>query len=210
MSEFSPLNSVGFPLMRANIDTDAIIPGIEMQKLSKTGLGQGLFANWRYLGESRDRVENPAFPLNDKAYQNARILLAGPNFACGSSREPAVWAIRDWGFRCVIAPGFGSIFYSNCFKNGLLPISLPLAQVKTLAAQTEKNSLNRIISVNLEARQVIAPNGELFPFTISEYYRSILLENIDPLSAVMKYREKIYEFQESDKTRRPWIYGSLT
>lgn len=122
MSEFAPLDSIGFPLMRANIDTDAIIPGMELLKLTETGLGAGLFANWRYLGDSQDRIENPEFPLNDAAYQDARILLAGPNFACGSSREPAVWALRGWGFHCVIAPGFGSIFYSNCFKNGLLPI----------------------------------------------------------------------------------------
>ena len=196
--------------MRANIDTDSIIPGMELLKLTNKGLGQGLFANWRYVGNSRDRIENPKFPLNDSAYQNARILLAGPNFACGSSREPAVWALRDWGFNCVIAPGFGSIFYSNCFKNGLLPISLPLEQVEILALQTEKKSLNRIISVDLEACQVFAPNGEQFPFTISEYYRSLLLEDIDPLSAVMKYKQKIHEFQETDKTLRTWIYSSLT
>jgi len=209
MSKFSPLDSIGFPLMRANIDTDAIIPGMELLKLTNKGLGPGLFANWRYLGDSQNRIANPEFPLNDSSYQNARILLAGPNFACGSSREPAVWALRDWGFLCVIAPGFGSIFYSNCFKNALLPVSLPLAQVETLAAQTEKNSPNRIISVDLEACQVIAPNGEQFPFAISEYYRSILLEDIDPLSAVMKYSESIHEFQKTDKTRRPWIYGGL-
>ena len=210
MSNFAPLESIGFPLMRANIDTDAIIPGTELMKLTRTGLGTGLFANWRYLGASKDRVINPEFPLNDAGYQEARILLAGPNFACGSSREPAVWAIRDWGFECVIAPGFGSIFYSNCFKNGLLPVSLPLEQVETLAVQTEKNSPDRVITVDIEACRVIATNGEHFQFDISKYYRSILLEDIDPLSAVMKYSDKIHEFQEADKVRRPWIYGGLT
>jgi 3-isopropylmalate/(R)-2-methylmalate dehydratase small subunit len=210
MSNFAPLESIGFPLMRANIDTDAIIPGTELMKLTKTGLGIGLFANWRYLGAGKDRVINPEFPLNDAAYQEARILLAGPNFACGSSREPAVWAIRDWGFDCVIAPGFGSIFYSNSFKNGLLPIELPLEQVETLAAQTEKNSPGRIITVDLENCQVIAPGGEQFHFEISKYYQSILLENTDPLSAVMKYSDKIHEFQETDKARRPWIYSGQT
>ena len=207
MSKFAPLESIGFPLMRANIDTDSIIPGMELAKLTNTGFGPGLFANWRYIGESLDRIENPDFPLNDKAYAGARILLAGPNFACGSSREPAVWALRDWGFSCVIAPGFGSIFYSNCFKNGVLPVTLPLAAVESLARQTEKGAADRSISVDLEKCMVTAPNGEACHFDISEYYRSILLEDIDALSAVMKYREQISEFQSLDRTRRPWIYG---
>ncbi|MGI9264600.1 MAG: 3-isopropylmalate dehydratase small subunit [Gammaproteobacteria bacterium] len=209
MSEFAPLKSVGVPIMRANIDTDALIPGAQPLKFREAGFGDGLFANWRYIGDASEKKENPDFALNDPAYQEAKILLSGPNFACGSSREQAVWALHDWGFRCVIAPGFGSIFYANSFRNGLLPIVLPESQVETLAEQTDKSSPDRTIAVDLVACQVIAPNGEAFPFTISEYYRSILLEGLDPLEAVMKYGETVRKFLDTDKTQRPWVYSGV-
>lgn len=209
MSAFTPLESVGIAVMRANIDTDALCPGAQPLKFREMGFGDGLFANWRYLGDASDKIENPDFPLNDPASRDAEILLAGPNFACGSSREQAVWALRDWGFRCVIAAGFGSIFYANSFKNGLLPVVLPVTQVEKLAAQTEKNAPDRTITVDLAACEVRAPNGETFAFTISEYYRSMLLEGLDPLEAVMKYGETVRGFIDTDRTLRPWVYSSV-
>lgn len=209
MSNFTPLVGIAIPLMVANVDTDIIIPGEELIRLSKTGLGPGLFASWRYLGSSNsDRIPNPEFVLNDPHYKDAKILLAGPNFACGSSREPAVWALRDWGFRCVIAPSFGSIFHSNCFKNGLLPIVLPIEQIETIAFQVINSKHKPELSVDLAACTLGTPQGATLTFEMSDFHRTMLLEELDPIEAVLRYQQQIDEFQKSDMIMRPWIYST--
>ena len=209
MNDFSPLISIAMPLMLPNVDTDAIIPGEELIQLSKTGLGPGLFASWRYIGsKKKERVPNPEFVLNNPRYKDAKILLAGPNFACGSSREPAAWALRGWGFRCLIAPSFGSIFYSNCFKNGLLPIVLPIEKIEKIAAQAEDPKNNPKVSVDLAACVISTPGGDTFTFGISDFFQMILLDGLNPIEAVLRYQEQIVEFQKSDGVRRPWIYSA--
>jgi len=148
-------------LPRVNVDTDCIIPGSELLKVAKTGFGEGLFAGWRYAkGAGGDRTEDPTFVLNREPYRGATILLAGRNFACGSSRETAVWALRDFGFRAVIAPSFGFIFYANCFQNGVLAVELDDSAVEALARQVEESGGHAPLTVDLETCRVVAPDGE--------------------------------------------------
>ena len=207
MDRFVKIKEVAAPLLQSNIDTDAIIPGNQLMRVSHSGFGGGLFANWRYRTETKgERAENPDFILNQAPYKQAKILLAGPNFACGSSRETAVWALRDWGFVCIIAPSFGDIFYANCFKNRVLPIMLDFAAVKAIAGQVEDSNGEGRVTVDLEHCLVTAPDGRQFAFSINDYFRNVLLQGLDPVSAVLQYETAISEFQEADRMRRPWVY----
>jgi 3-isopropylmalate/(R)-2-methylmalate dehydratase small subunit len=198
------ITSVAAPLLRANIDTDVIIPGHQLMKLSKTGFGEGLFYHWRFR---EDGTEDPEFVLNREPYRHARILLAEHNFACGSSREVAVWALRDFGFRCVIAPSFGAIFYANCFKNAFLPVVLPQPAVDTLARQTLQSEGRAVTTVDLVARQVVAPGGETFAFEVADLYRTMLLEGLAPITATLRFAREIEAYRSEDAKRRPWIYA---
>ena len=204
MEKFTIITGIAAPLMRRNIDTDAIIPGKELTKVAKSGYGEGLFGQWRYLDGKR--MENPDFILNKPVYRNTIILLAGANFGCGSSREAAVWALTDFGIRCVIAPSFGSIFYHNCFKNSLLPVILPNNQVEELARQVEQSDGNGLVTVNLESCKVISPNGQIIRFIVNKLQREMLLEGLDAIDATLRYEHKINVFQDGDKLKRPWIY----
>ena len=204
MQKFVKLTSVAAPLLRANIDTDAIIPGAQLLKQAKTGFGEGLFAEWRFNdATSPDRTEKPEFILNQEPYRDAEILLAGVNFA----REPAVWALRDFGIRCVIAPSYGAIFFANCFNNGVLPVVLPQAQVEELAAQVESGIGDKNVAVDLESCTVIAPDGQTFPFVIAANYRHALLDGLDAIDATLKFEADINEFDSRDREQRPWIYA---
>ncbi len=204
MEKFIKITGVAAPLMRRNIDTDAIIPGKEMTKVEKTGYGDGLFGQWRYT--DGNRKENPEFILNKAPYRNAIILLADANFGCGSSREAAVWALTGFGIRCVIAPSFGPIFYNNSFKNGLLPIILKDSQVHELARQVEESDGSGLVTVDLEKCQVTSPRKQVYPFTVNDIYRKMLLQGLDPIDATLQYESKIAAFQEKDRVNRPWIY----
>lgn len=207
MVAFRVLSGVAVPLLRANIDTDAIIPGDQLLRVGKSGFADGLFANWRFEDPtSESRAERPDFPLNQAAYRDAVILLAGPNFACGSSREPAVWALRDWGIRCVIAPSFGHIFYANCFNSGLLPVALPIEAVEAIARQVEAAQAAARVSVDLVARCVTAPDGSTYTFSIAETYRHMLLEDLDHIDAILRFESAIEAFQARDRIKRPWVY----
>src|SRR5690349_14377340 len=146
MDKFTTLTAVAAPLMRVNIDTDVIIPSKEMKGVTKTGLSVGMFANWRY-SDPVNRVENPDFVLNKEPTRHAKILLAGANFGCGSSREHAVWAMAEYGFRAVIAPSFGAIYYGNCVVNGILPVVLPDTAVEALAAWVEADPAKNLITI---------------------------------------------------------------
>ena len=158
MEKFVELNAIAAPLLEINIDTDVIIPSREMKRVSKQGLGEGLFAGRRYT-QPGGRDENPEFILNREPYRDAQILLSGSNFGCGSSREHAVWALSEWGIRAIIAPSFGAIFYGNCVRNGILPIELEDARVKEIAATVEAHPAENRITVDLERQQVIAAIG---------------------------------------------------
>ena len=204
MEKFTKITGIAVPLVRRNIDTDAIIPGKELTKVEKTGYGDGLFGQWRYLDGKRK--ENPDFILNRSPYRNAIILLADANFGCGSSREAAVWALTGFGIRCVIAPSFGPIFFNNSFKNGLLPVVLQDSQVHELASQVESSNGKAPVTVDLEKCQVTGPQKQVYQFTVNDIYREMLLQGLDPIDATLRYEPRIAAFQEKDMDDRPWIY----
>jgi 3-isopropylmalate/(R)-2-methylmalate dehydratase small subunit len=190
-------------LLRDNVDTDQIIPSREMKTVSQKGLAEGLFAGWRYTNPE-DRRENPDFVLNQVHKPRASILVSGLNFGCGSSREHAVWALGEYGFRVVIAKSFGEIFYGNCFRNGVLPISLSADEINLLA--THGDRLN--MTVSLEGRWVRCEQrpGWQASFEIGEYPRCLLLEGLDPISLTLRNADQIDLFLESDLRDRPWVY----
>ena len=188
-------------IMRNNIDTDQITPGHTGMKVQKSGFGEGLFFNWRYLA---DGSPNPDFVLNQRPFDRSKFLLTGPNFGCGSSREFAVWALRDFGIRAVIAASFGAIFTSNCFMNGVAPITLDEADVAAIADEITPE--NGDITVDMEAQQVISPSGRRYDFLLPALQRERLLEGLDSIDATLKRENEIAAFQRADKERRPWVY----
>lgn len=205
MEKFTRLTAIAAPLMRINVDTDAIIPSREMKRVSKIGLSEGLFAGWRYRAPG-SREENPEFVLNREPYRRAQILLTGANFGCGSSREHAVWALHEWGIRAIIAPSFGAIFYSNCVRNGIVPVVLAQDIVERLAAEVASAPAENRLTVDLEQCTVTAPDGEVHPFRIAPADREMLLEGLDAIAVTMKRDDEILAFQARDRLRRPWIY----
>ncbi len=204
MEKFTRLTAIAAPLLRINVDTDAIIPSREMKKVSKVGLKDGMFAGWRYR-DPVARSEDPDFVLNRPPYRDARILLTGLNFGCGSSREHAVWALHEWGIRCIIAPSFGAIFYGNCVRNGILPIVLDAARVEALAAQVERDPAQPL-TVDLVAGTITTPDGNSVGFDVPPADREMLLEGLDAIAVTLKLSAGIDAFQAADRARRPWIY----
>ena len=207
MTGMSPLRrhrGVAAPLMRINIDTDAIIPSREMKRVSKEGLGEGLFANWRY-SDVTTREEHPDFVLNQPAFRGASILIAGDNFGCGSSREHAVWALKDFGIRVIVAPSFGSIFYGNCVRNGILPIRSDQASVDNLAAEIEANP-GIEFEIDLPAQCLTTPLGNNVEFAISAADKQMLVEGLDGIAVTQKRDSAILEFIAKDRSVRPWAY----
>ena len=205
MQKFTTLTSVAAPLMRVNIDTDAIIPSREMKGVTKEGLSVGMFANWRY-SDVDAREENPEFVLNRAPFRDAEILLFGENFRCGSSREHAVWALKEWGIRCVIAPSFGTIFYGNCVRNGVLPVMLPEIVVKAFADIAERGEIDDQLTINLPEQKVIGFDGDAHPFEIAPADKEMLVEGLDPIGLTLKRDDEILAFQKQDQTERPWVY----
>ncbi|MBP7337556.1 3-isopropylmalate dehydratase small subunit [Niveispirillum sp.] len=201
MEKFTRLTGVAAPLFRANVDTDAIIPSREMKKVSKEGLGEGMFADWRY-SDVGARVENPDFVLNRPGFRQAPILLSGPNFGCGSSREHAVWALQDYGIRCVIAPSFGAIFQGNCVRNGILPLVLPEPSVAALARVERPQTL----TIDLAAQSVRVPDGTELPFTIAPADKEMLLEGLDAIGVTLKRLPVIQDFEGGYRARNPWLF----
>lgn len=189
MDKFAKIKTIATPLDRVNVDTDQIVPKQFLKLIQKSGFGKYLFFNWRF-----DENENPKknFILNDKKYQNSKILVTGDNFGCGSSREHAVWALKDYGFLVIIAPSFADIFYSNCFKNGILPIKLEEKIVKKL-----QNELGEI-EVDLE-NQILQTDNEQFSFDINSHKKKILLEGLDEISQTLQFEDKILEFEKKSK-----------
>lgn len=205
MDKFERLTAVAAPLVRANVDTDVIIPSREMKTVSKTGLADGLFAGWRYR-EIGGREPNPEFVLNRPGYADAKILLGGENFGCGSSREHAVWALREYGIRAVVAPSFAPIFAANCVRNGLVPARLPSGHVRALAEIVAADPVRNTVTVDLVARTVAAPGAGPFAFEIGDEPRAMLLEGLDGIDLTLKHRAAIEAFLRWDRRDRPWIY----
>ena len=191
------------PLLRANIDTDAIIPSREMRHVSRSGLADGLFANWRYLDPEK-RVPDPAFILNHSDRNGASILLGGPNFGCGSSREHAVWALGESGFRVIVAPDFSPIFRKNCIVNGLLPACVPLGAIRELAAWTDKDPQRNRLTVDLRECR-IAGGGEPVAFEIHRTARIRLLRGLDDIAMTGTRAAEIDAFERARFAAHPWL-----
>lgn len=207
MKKFTVHRGVAAPLLRANIDTDAIIPSREMKLVSKQGLGDGLFAGWRYLSAG-GRDLDPDFVLNRQAYAGASILLAGSNFGCGSSREHAVWALAEYGIRAIIAPSFGVIFQGNCERNGILPVVLAESDVAAIAAQVQEDPQGRQLVVDLERQRVVSSGGQEFCFAIAASSRQMLLQGLDQIGKTLERLDIIEEFERSRRQLRPWLFGT--
>jgi len=205
MEPFRRLTAVAAPILRANVDTDAIIPSREMKSVSKSGLAEGLFAGWRYT-EIGGREPDPDFVLNQPAYRETRILLGGENFGCGSSREHAVWALAEYGIRAIVAPSFSPIFFSNCVRNGILPARLPGEAVRTIADDVAPDPQSRRVSIDLESQRVLAPGGASWRFELDSEAKQMLLEGLDAIDLTLRQRGAIERFLERDAAERPWIY----
>ena len=205
MEPFEQHTGIAAPLMQINIDTDAIIPSREMKSVSKKGLEDGLFAEWRYLSLTT-RKENPEFVLNQDPYRSASLLLTGENFGCGSSREHAAWALYQWGIRVIVAPSFGSIFYNNCIQNGILPVVLGPEKIKELQTFVELNPAVNQLTVDLRATIISAGSNICYPFSIEPSDQQNLLQGLDAIGSTLKMMSSIEAFEENDIHRRPWVY----
>lgn len=201
MDKFTTLTGVAAPLPMINIDTDMIIPKQFLKTIKRTGLGVNLFDEMRYDDNGE---EIPDFVLNQPQYRDAKILVAGDNFGCGSSREHAPWAIKDFGISCIIAPSFADIFYNNCFKNGILPIKLPQEQVDKLLEDAARGA-NATVTIDLEAQEIKGPDGGTISFEIEEFRKHCLIEGLDDIGLTMKKQDSIASFEEKLTEARPWI-----
>ena len=201
MQPFTTLTGIAAPLPLVNVDTDMIIPKQYLKTIARTGLGKGLFDEMRY---DADGNEKPDFVLNQPAYRNAEILVAGDNFGCGSSREHAPWALLDFGIRCVIAPSFADIFFNNCFKNGILPIVLPQEQVDILMADAQKGA-NARMTVDLEAQTVTTSDGQVIAFEVDPFRKHCLLNGLDDIGLTLEKAAAIDSFEAAAAHTRPWV-----
>jgi len=201
MEKFKQLTGVAAPLPMINVDTDMIIPKQYLKTIKRTGLGTGLFSELRYR---EDGGENPDFVLNKPAYRNAKILVAGDNFGCGSSREHAPWALLDFGIRCVISTQFGDIFYNNCFKNGILPVRVSPEDLDKLFDDAQRGA-NATLTIDLENQEIRGPDGGVVKFDIDPHRKRCLLNGLDDIGLTMEKAPAIASFEENAKAARPWL-----
>lgn len=206
MTPFLHLTAPAAPLMRPNIDTDVIIPSREMKTVSKTGLGAGAFANWRY-SDVDARIPDPDFVLNQRRYTGAQILVAGQNFGCGSSREHAIWALKDLGIKAVIAPSFGAIFEKNCVMNGLAPLRITADAASHLAETLEEGDTE--LSIDLEQMRVRSTGTE-HPIDLDEGYRAMLINGWDAIGVLLQHAAAIDQWRKTAAERWPWVTASLS
>jgi 3-isopropylmalate/(R)-2-methylmalate dehydratase small subunit len=212
MQKFTQLDGLVAPLDRANVDTDAIIPKQFLKSIKRSGFGPNAFDEWRYLDhgepgvDNSKRTKNPDFVLNQPRYAGASILLTRENFGCGSSREHAPWALEDMGFRALIGPSFADIFFTNCFKNGLLPIVLPVAEIDALFAQVELMPGYKL-RVDLDAQTVIRPDGKTLHFDVDQFRKYCLLNGFDDIGLTLRHADKIREFEARRRIDQPWLFS---
>jgi 3-isopropylmalate/(R)-2-methylmalate dehydratase small subunit len=200
MEKFTVLEGVAAPLRQINIDTDMVIPKQYLKTIKRTGLGKGLFSEQRYKD---DGSENPDFVLNKPAYRNAKVIVAGDNFGCGSSREHAPWALADFGIRCVISTSFGDIFYNNCFKNGLLPIRVSPEDLEKLFDDADRGA-NSTLTVDLEKQEIRGPDGGVVKFEIDAFRKHCLLNGLDDIGLTQQKQGKIAGYEQKAHEARPW------
>ncbi len=214
MNKFTVHQGLVVPLDRENVDTDAIIPKQFLKSIKRTGFGQNLFDEWRYLDHGEpgqdctNRPINPEFVLNQSRYKGASILLARQNFGCGSSREHAPWALEQYGFRAVIAPSFADIFFNNCYKNGLLPIVLSAQQVDHLFNETAAFNGYQL-TIDLEKQQVIAPDGRTYDFEIAAFRKYCMVNGLDEIGLTLRHADKIKTYESERVLRMPWLATKL-
>jgi 3-isopropylmalate/(R)-2-methylmalate dehydratase small subunit len=201
MDKFTTVTGIAAPMPQINVDTDMIIPKQFLKTIKREGLGVHLFDEMRF---DRQGNENPDFVLNKPQYREAEILVAGDNFGCGSSREHAPWAIKDFGIRCVIAPSFADIFFNNCFKNGILPIPLPQEQVDVLMKDAEKGA-NARVTVDLEKQEITTSDGEVIRFEIDPFRKHCLLNGLDDIGLTLEKNAAIDAFEQRASGERPWL-----
>ena len=212
MEKFLKLTAIVAPMDRANVDTDAIIPKQFLKSIKRSGFGPNLFDEWRYEDVGQPDADNSQRPLrkefvlNQPRYQGTKILLARENFGCGSSREHAPWALKDYGFDCVIAPSYADIFFNNCFKNGILPIVLDEAIVDGLFQEVFAQE-GYELTIDLEAKQVVKPNGETIAFEVDEFRRHCLLNGLDDIGLTLQHQAQIEAFEAQYKAKNPWLFA---
>lgn len=214
MKKYTIETGIVAPLDRANVDTDLIIPKQFLKSIKRTGFGDNLFDELRYLDEGylgqdiAKRPKNPDFVLNQERYQGATILLTRSNFGCGSSREHAPWALNEYGFRTVIAPSYADIFFNNSFKNGMLPVILTESEVDELFKDCEAN-VGFTLTVDLENQKVISPNGREYHFEVDAFRKHCLLNGLDDIGLTLQDSDSIRAFEEKAKAERPWVFKEL-
>ncbi|SDR08136.1 3-isopropylmalate dehydratase, small subunit [Rhizobiales bacterium GAS191] len=201
MQKFTTLTGVAAPLKMINVDTDKIIPKQYLKTIERTGLGKGLFAEMRY---NEDGSENPDFVLNKPAYRNAKVIVAGDNFGCGSSREHAPWALADFGIRCVISTSFADIFYNNSFKNGMLLIKVRPEDIEKLFDDAERGA-NATLTVDLEKQEIRGPDGGVVHFDIDAHLKHCLLNGLDDIGLTMEKKERIGAYEAKAQLAHPWL-----
>ena len=201
MQKFTTLDGVAAPIEMVNVDTDMIIPKQFLKTIKRTGLGVGLFSEKRFRD---DGSENPDFVLNKPAYRNAKILVAGDNFGCGSSREHAPWALLDYGIRCVISTSFGDIFYNNCFKNGVLPIQVSPEDLDKLFDDARRGA-NAVLAIDLEKQEIRGPDGGVVKFEIDAHRKHCMLNGLDDIGMTMQKSKSIDGYESKAKEAMPWL-----
>ncbi|MBP2149193.1 3-isopropylmalate dehydratase small subunit [Xanthobacter autotrophicus DSM 597] len=201
MEKFTVLEGVAAPMKLVNVDTDMIIPKQYLKTIQRTGLGKGLFSEMRYLD---DGAENPAFVLNQPAYRSSKILVAGDNFGCGSSREHAPWALLDFGIRCVISTSFADIFYNNCFKNGILPIVVSKDDLDKLFDDAERGA-NATLTIDLPAQEIRGPDGGVVKFEIDPFRKRCLVEGLDDIGLTLQKAPAIDQYEAAKGAEQPWL-----
>jgi len=203
MQTFDKLTGVAAPMNMINVDTDMIIPKNFLKTIKRSGLGKNLFDEMRF---DREGNENPDFVLNKPAYREAKIIVAGDNFGCGSSREHAPWALLDFGIRCVISTSFADIFYNNCFKNGILPIKVTKEQLDDLMDDAERGA-NATLSIDLESQTIQGPDGGEVKFEVDEFRKHLLLNGLDDIGLTLQKVDKVDSFEERQNASQPWLAG---
>ncbi len=212
MRKITTVDGLVMPLDRANVDTDAIIPKQFLKSIKRSGFGPNLFDEWRYLDhgepgmDNSKRPLNPDFVLNQPRYRGAQVLLARENFGCGSSREHAPWALEDYGFHAIIAPSFADIFFNNCFKNGLLPITLDAAIVDALFKAVEAAPGYRL-KIDLEQQSIATPDGKVYKFEVDAHRKHCLLNGLDDIGLTLQHVDEIKTFEAKHRAAQPWLFN---
>lgn len=203
MESLRKVTGIAAPMLRINIDTDQIIPALFLGGTDAKGYGANLFHGWRFLPDGKP---NPEFILNQPPYDRAQILLADRNFGCGSSRERAPKALREFGFRAILGPSFGGIFFNNCYRNGIIPVELPIEQVRAIADEVAASQGLGQVTVDVEAKVVASPSGARYAFEAPETLRQMLMQGLDEIALTLSRQDAIDCFRAEDRTRRPWAY----